>query len=172
MESKDEVFQCFKIFKAFVERQSDRQIKMVCSDGGGEYKSNEFKRHCEKLGLQHNITCPYTPQHNRVVVEKKNRTIMDMVRSMLKAKGMPNYFWAEAVTCAVYLINRSPTRIVPNTTPIEAWSRFKPNVQHLKVFGSITYAHVPKTARSKFDDKAKKNIFIGYKHEDTNFSIQ
>jgi len=80
---------------------------MVRSDGGDEYKSNEFKRHNEELGLQHNITCPYTPQHNGVA-ERKNRTIMDMARSMLKAKGMPNYFWAEAVTCVVYLINISP----------------------------------------------------------------
>jgi len=111
----------------------------------------------------HNITCPYTPQHNGVT-ERKNRTIRDMARSMLKAKGMPNYFRAEVVTCAVYLINRSPTRSVPNTTPIEVWSGFKPNVQHLKVFGSITYAHVPKAARSKLDDKAEKTIFIGYKH--------
>jgi len=83
---------------------------------------------------------------------------------MLKAKGMPNYFWAEAVTCAVYLINRSPTRSVPNTTPIEVWSGFKPNVQHLKVFGSITYVHVPNATRSKLDDKAVKTIFIGYNH--------
>ena len=51
LKSKDEIFHCFKIFKAFVERQSDRQIKMVRSDGGGEYKSHEFKRHCEELGL-------------------------------------------------------------------------------------------------------------------------
>jgi len=119
LKSKDEVFQCFKIFKAFVERQSGRPIKMVRSDGGGEYKSNDFKRHREELVLQHNITCPYTPQHNGGV-ERKNRTIMDMTRSMLKAKGMPNYFWAKVVTCAIYLINRSPTRSVPNTTPIEA----------------------------------------------------
>jgi len=108
LKSKDEVFHCFKIFKAFVERQSDRLIKMVRNDGGGEYKSNEFKRHCEELGLQHNITCPYTTQHNEVA-ERKNRTILDTTRSMLKAKGMPNYFWVEAVTCAVYLINISPT---------------------------------------------------------------
>ena len=119
LKNKDEVFHCFKIFKAFVERQGDRLIKMVRSDGGGEYKSNEFKRQCEELGLQHNITCPYTPQHNGVA-ERKNRTIMDMARSMLKAKDMLNYFWTEVVTCAVYLINRSPTRSVPNTTPIEA----------------------------------------------------
>jgi len=158
LKSKDEVFHCFKIFKAFVERESGRQIKMVRSDGGGEYKSNEFKRHCEELGLQNSITCPNTPQHNGVV-ERKNRTIMDTMTSMLKAKGMPNYFWVEAVTCAVYLINRSPTRSFPNTTPIEA-----PNVQHLKVYGSITYAHVPKAERSKLDDKAEKTIFIGYKH--------
>jgi len=83
---------------------------------------------------------------------------------MLKAKVMPNYFYVEAVTCGVYLINRSPTRSVPNTTPIEAWSGFKPNMQHLKVFGLITYAHVPKAARSKLDDKSMKTIFIGYKH--------
>ena len=113
--------------------------------------------------LQHNIICSYTPQHNGVA-ERKNRTIMDMARIMLKAKGMPNHVWVEAVTCAVYLINRSPTGSVPNTTPIEAWSGIKPNVQHLKVFGSITYAHVPKTARSKLDDKAVKTIFIGYKN--------
>ena len=95
MKSKNEVFHCFKIFKTFFERQSGRLIKMVRSDGRGEYKSNEFKMHCEELRLQHNIICPYTPQHNRVV-ERKNRTIMDMARSMLKAKGMPNYFWVEA----------------------------------------------------------------------------
>ena len=128
MKIKDEVFHFFKIFKAFAERQSGKLIKMVCSDGRGEYKSNKFKRHCEELGLQHNITCPYTPQHNGVI-ERKNRTIMDMARSMLKAKGMPNYFWVETVTCAVYLINRSPTWSVPNTTLIEAWSGFKPNVE-------------------------------------------
>jgi len=97
---------------------------------------------------------------------------MDMAKSMLKEKGMPNYFLAEVVTCAVYLINKSPTRSVPNTTPIEAWSGFKPNVQHLKVFGSITYAHAPKAVRSKLDDKAVKTIFIGYKHGDTNCTIQ
>jgi len=152
-----------KYLKLLLKDRVTRQIKMVRSDGGGEYKSNEFKWHCEEIGLQHNITCPYTPQHNGVA-ERKNRTITDIARSMLKAKGMPNYFWAEAITYAVYLINISLTRSVPNTTPIEAWSGFKPNVQHLKVFGSITYAHVRKAARSKLDDKAVKTIFIGYKH--------
>ena len=74
--------------------------------------------------------------------------------------------------CGIFDKQIIPTRSVPNTTPIEAWSGFKPNVQHLKVFGSITYTHVPNTARSKLDDKAMKTIFIGYKHGDTNYTIQ
>jgi len=62
--SKDEVFHYFKIFKAFVERQSDKLIKMVRSDGGGENKSNEFKRHSEELGLQHNLTLHTSTQRS------------------------------------------------------------------------------------------------------------
>ena len=58
---------------------------MMRSDGGGESKFNEFKRHCEELGSQHNITCPYTPRHNGVA-DKKNKTIMDMAKRCLKRK--------------------------------------------------------------------------------------
>ncbi|XP_006590086.1 uncharacterized protein [Glycine max] len=60
-----------------------------------------------------------------------------------KAKNMPKEFWAEAVACAIYLSNRSPTKNVKDQTPQEAWSGVKPRVDHLRVFGSITYAHVP-----------------------------
>ena len=63
---------------------------------------------------------------------------------MLKAKGMPNNFWVEAVTCAIYLINRSPTWSVPNTTPIKAWSGFKPNVQHLRYLGQLLMLMSPR----------------------------
>ncbi|GKU93614.1 hypothetical protein SLEP1_g7191 [Rubroshorea leprosula] len=116
----------------------------------------------QEQGIKHEITFPYTPQHNGVA-ERKNRTIMDMTRSLLKAKGMPNSFWGEAVSCSVYLLNRSPTRSVQNITPVEAWSGFKPSVKHLKVFGSVAYAHIPAETRTKLDDRAEKIVFIGYK---------
>ena len=82
---------------------------------------------------------------------------------MLKAKGMPNSFWAEAVSCSVYLLNRSPTRSVQDITPAEAWSGYKPSVKHLKVFGSVAYAHVRAQTRTKLDDRGVKTIFVGYK---------
>ena len=85
-----------------------------------------------------------------------------MARSMLKAKNMPKEFWAEAVACAVYLSNRSPTRNVKGQTPQEAWSGVKPKVDHLRVFGSIAYAHVPDQGRSKLDDRSVKQVFVGY----------
>lgn len=135
---------------------------MLRTDGGGEYVSAEFNKFCDEQGIEHKVTFPYTPQHNGVA-ERKNRTIMNMMRSMLRAKGMPNSFWAEAVSCSVYLLNRSPTRSVSDITPVEAWSGYKPNVKHLKVFGSVAYAHVPAQTRTKLDNRGVKTICVGYK---------
>ena len=85
-----------------------------------------------------------------------------MARCMLKAKNMPKEFWAETISCAIYLSNRSPTRSVKDKTPQETWSGRKPNVDHLRVFGSIAYAHVPQQERSKLDDRSVKHVFVGY----------
>ncbi|MBV8801912.1 MAG: hypothetical protein JO131_02910, partial [Gammaproteobacteria bacterium] len=81
---------------------------------------------------------------------------------MLKCKNLPKEFWAEAVDCAVYLLNRCPTRSLNNLTPQEAWSGRRPTVSHFKIFGSIAYAHVPDQKRSKLEDKSSKFIFVGY----------
>ena len=107
------------------------------------------------------MTVRYTPQQNGVC-ERKNRTIMETARCLLKRKRLSRRFWAEAVSCAVYLINRSPTTSLEKCTPHEAWYGTKPSVHHLKVFGSVAYSHIPDAMRSKLDDKSEKCIFIGY----------
>ncbi|XP_072054397.1 uncharacterized protein [Arachis hypogaea] len=96
------------------------------------------------------------------VAEGKNRTIMDMVRCMLKSKQMPKEFWAEAVATAVHILNRCPTKSVRDKTLEKAWSGKRPSIYHFRVFGCIAYAHVLDQLRKKLDDKAKKCIFIGY----------
>ncbi|KAL0402494.1 UNVERIFIED_CONTAM: Copia protein [Sesamum latifolium] len=88
------------------------------------------------------MTVSITPQQNGIA-ERKNRTVINMARTMLKSKVMPKEFWAEAVACAVYLSNQSPTRSLEKITPQEAWSGWKPSVKHLRVFGSSCYVHVP-----------------------------
>ena len=116
LKQKSEVFGAFKKFKAFVEKQSDQEIKALRSDRGGEFTSNEFKEFCETNGIHCPLTVPRSPQQDGVA-EKKNWSILNMARSMLKSKKMPKELWAEAVDCAVYLSNRCPTRSVQGKTP-------------------------------------------------------
>ncbi|CAH9134446.1 unnamed protein product [Cuscuta epithymum] len=169
-QEKSEVFRIFKRFKNFVEKQSGHQIKKLRSDRGTEYNSKEFDQFCEDEGMKHQLTVAYTPQQNGVS-ERKNRTVMEMARSMLAEKGMPKMFWAEAVYTSVYLLNRCPTKAVLNKTPIEAWSGRKPSAKHLKVFGSICYIHVPSVKRHTLEDKAEKGIFLGYSSKSKGYRI-
>lgn len=96
---------------------------------------------------------------------------MEMARSIIFEKNLPNTFWAEAVATSVYLLNRLATKAVSEKTPIEAWSGIKPSVKHLKIFGSICYYHIPEVKRSKLDAKARKGIFVGYATESKGYRI-
>jgi len=94
-----------------------------------------------------------------------------MARSMLKTKKMPKEFWVEVIDCVIYLSNRCPTKSLNGMTPQEAWSRRKPSVSHLKVFGSIGYVHVDDQVRTKLDDKSKKMIFMGYDQKSKGYKL-
>nr|GEV52976.1 copia-type polyprotein [Tanacetum cinerariifolium] len=72
-------------------------------------------------------------------------------------EGTPQF-----VDCAVYLLNRCPSRSLDNKTPQEAWNGLKPTVSHLRVFGSIAYVHVSSQRRLKLDDRSEKHVFVGY----------
>ncbi|CAL8989009.1 unnamed protein product, partial [Prunus brigantina] len=144
-----------------VELQSGFKVKCVRSDKGGEFTSSEFDRLCEEAGIQRQFSMAYTPQQNGVV-ERKNRTVVEMAKAMLHGKELPYYLWAEAVHTAVYLLNRCPTKALRNKTPFEAYSTRKPGVAHLKVFGSVCFVHKPAEGRQKLDVKSTKGVFVGY----------
>ena len=91
LKEKSEVFENFKKFKALVEKESGLSIKAMRSDRGGEFTSNKFNKYCEDHGIRRPLTVPRSPQQNGVA-ERKNRTILNMVRSMLKSKKMPKEF--------------------------------------------------------------------------------
>ena len=140
------------------------------SDRGGEFTSKEFVKFCEANGIQRPLTVPRSPQQNDIA-ERKNRTILDVAKSMLKSKMLPKEFWAEAVACAVYLSNRSPTRSVWGKMPQEAWSGRKPGTTHLRVFGSIAHVHVPDESKAKLDDKSEKFVFIDYDNNSKGYKL-
>jgi hypothetical protein len=103
----------------------------------------------------------YTPQQNGVA-KRKNQTIMNIARTLLKEKSLSNIFWSKAIACSVYLLNISPTTSLKMKVPQESWSGTKLNVAHLMTFGCIAYAHIPSELRKKLDDRSEKCIFTGY----------
>ncbi|KRZ00412.1 Retrovirus-related Pol polyprotein from transposon TNT 1-94 [Trichinella zimbabwensis] len=104
---------------------------------------------------------PYTPQCNGMA-ERENRTLVEKARSMLHARNLPRFLWAEAVHTAAYLLNRIPNRKETTKTPYEKWFGKRPTVEHLRIFGCDAYVHIPDQHRNKFDRKARKVIFVGY----------
>ena len=164
MKHKDEVFVRFLEWKALVENSTGRKLKALRTDNGGEYTSKEFETYLKQNGIRHERTVPKTPEQNGVA-ERMNRTIVETARCMLAEAKLPRKFWAEAVSTAVYLRNRSPVTAVSGMTPFEALTGDKPCVDILRVFGCLAYVHVPKDKRRKFDSKSKRCILLGYGSE-------
>ena len=160
LQEKSEAFSTFKSFKMLVEKEASKPIKIFRSDHGGEYTSQEFVNFCENHGIQKQLTAAYSPQQNGIS-ERKNRTILNMVRTILSKGHIPRSFWPEAVIWSIHILNRSPTLVVQNVTPEEAWNGRKPSVNHFRIFGCIAYAHIPDQKRKKLDEKGEKCIFLG-----------
>ena len=161
LKHKGEVFEKFKEWKALVEKSTEKKVKALRCDNGGEYTSTEFVTYLSKEGIKHELTTPHTPQQNGAA-ERLNRTLIEGVRTMLADSKLPHSFWAEALSTYAYLRNRSPTKLLSGITPYEAWYGTKPNLSSLRVFGCSAYAHVPKVERRKLDLKARKCIMLGY----------
>ena len=159
LKEKSEALDQFKKFKSIAKAEKEVKIECIRGNRGGEFTSDEFKSLCDKSGIKKQLAAPYTPQHNGVV-ERKNRTIMGLVRSMLKEKHLPFELWGEAVSTCVYVLNRSSTKGVKGHTPYEKWNGRKPNVSHLKIFSSVVF--VKTTGKlSKLEDRSKCMVFKG-----------
>ncbi|GJS81990.1 retrotransposon protein, putative, ty1-copia subclass [Tanacetum coccineum] len=104
LKHKHEVFETFKVFQKEVENQLGKTIKSLRSDRGGEYMSQEFLDHLKEHGIIAHRTPPYTPQNNGVS-ERRNRTLLDMVRSMMSQTTLPKSFWDYALETAARILN-------------------------------------------------------------------
>lgn len=158
---KSDVFERFTEFKALVENQTSKRIKILRTDNGTEYMSEKFNQFLAKNGIQHQTTCPYTAQQNGVS-ERYNRTITERARCLLHDAGLPKIYWAEAMNMSVYLINRSVCTTWADKTPEEVYSGKRTNLSDLRIFGSTIMVHIPKEKRKKLDYKSRKLIFVGY----------
>ena len=167
MRHKSEAFDKFKEYKNEVENQLDKRIKTLRTDRGGEYLSNEFSTYLKECGIIPQLTPPGTPQWNGVL-KRRNRTLLDMVHSMMCQTELPLYFWGYALQTAARTLNIVPSKSVERT-PHELWMGSPPSLTYLRIWGCEAYVNRMKT--TKLQPKADKCFFIGYPKETKGYSF-
>jgi len=161
MKEKSEVAQHLRTFVACVELETGQKLKVLRSDGGGEYTTGEVQSFLKEKGIKHKLTTADTPQHNGVA-ERMNRTLVKRVRTMLIKAELPDTYWWDALWYATLLHNVSPTRSLSDGTPEESWSGNKPDISRLHVFGCKAFVHIPDKLRGKLLVKSLVCTFISY----------
>jgi transposase InsO family protein len=121
MRHKSETFAKFKLWKAEVENQTGKKVKCLRTDNGTEYTNDEFRDFCEQHGIKRHFTVRKTPQQNGVA-ERMNRSIAERARFLRLNAGLAKIFWADAVSMACYLINRSPRAALDGKVAEEVWT--------------------------------------------------
>ncbi|RVW93240.1 Retrovirus-related Pol polyprotein from transposon TNT 1-94 [Vitis vinifera] len=152
---KSQSLDVFKTFKAEVELQLNKRIKSVRSDRGGEY----YGRY-DGSG---------SPSMNGVA-ERRNRTLKDMVRSMISHSTLPEKLWGEALKTAAYILNRVLTKAAAKT-PYELWTGRKPSLKHFHIWGCPAEARPYKPHEKKLDSKTVSSYFIGYAERSRGFKF-
>ncbi|KAH9779804.1 Integrase catalytic domain-containing protein [Citrus sinensis] len=168
--NKDDAIDAFRIFCKKVQNEKGYSITCIRSDHGGEFENHAFENFCNDLGIEHQFSSPRTPQQNGVV-ERKNRSIQEMARTMLNENSLPKYFWTEAVNTACYVLNRVLIRPNLNKTPYELWKDRKPNIGYFKVFGCKCFVLNTKDNLGKFDPKSDVGIFLGYSNSSKAYRV-
>eukprot|EP00253_Pinus_taeda_P016640 PITA_16640 len=169
-EGKHEVFSWFRHFKALIENQTKKKIKILRTNNGTEYESNEFHDFCKEVRIKRETTTPYTPKQNGMA-KRKNRTIVEVICNMLHDQRLSKFLWAKAANTVVYVQNRCPHQALGSKTPEEMFTGKKPDVSHFRIFGSPIYFHVPKEKRNKLGASGKKGIFVGYSENTKSYRI-
>ncbi|GJV44850.1 retrovirus-related pol polyprotein from transposon TNT 1-94 [Tanacetum coccineum] len=151
-------------------RQDDKKIQIqkgspiisIRTDHGREFDNEiQFGTFCDANGITHNFSAPRTPQSNGVV-ERKNRTLQEMSRTMLNEQSIPQKFWCNAVDTSTYILNRILIRPFLGKTPYELFKGKKPSLEYFKVFGSKCFILNTKDYLTKFDPKSTEGVFLGY----------
>ncbi|GKD27608.1 retrovirus-related pol polyprotein from transposon TNT 1-94, partial [Tanacetum coccineum] len=162
LKDKTEAFDQFEIFSKKIQNQLGCTIVSIRTDHGREFDNEvQFGEFCNANGITHNFSAPRTPQSNGVV-ERKNRTLQEMSRTMLNEQSLPQKFWCNAVDTSTYILNRILIRAILGKTPYEILRGRKPTLDYFRVFGSKCFILNTKDYLTKFDPKSYEGVFLGY----------
>ena len=169
IQEKSDALDKFKVFKLEVEKQLGKVIKIVISDRGGEYYGRHgdvgqhrgpFAKYLQDCGIIAQYTLLGSPEQNGVA-ERRNRTLKDMIRTMMSRSNLPEYLWGEAIKTVNYILNRVPRKSVPKT-PFELWTSRKPSLNHFRVWGCLAEVRLYNPQEKKLYPRTVWCYFIGY----------
>ncbi|GJX68327.1 putative ribonuclease H-like domain-containing protein [Tanacetum coccineum] len=168
--TKDETFKILKTFITCIENLIDLKVKVIRCDNGIEFKNRVMNQFCEIKGIKREFSVARTPQQNEVA-ERKNRTLIKDVRTMLADLKLPTTFWAEAVNTAYYVQNRVLVIKPQNKTPYELFLGRKPALSFIRPFGCPVTILNTIDHLGKFDGKADEGFFVGYSTNSKAFRV-
>jgi hypothetical protein len=161
LHDKSEVASIFKKFAKKAHNEFDCKIKMIRSDKRKEFDNTNIHEHCDEIGIKHEVSATYTPQQNGVV-ERKNRTLITLARTMIDEYNIPERFWAEAVNTACYASNRLFPHRLLEKTPYELLNGKKPDISFFRVFGCKCYIYKKRHHLGKFQRHCDIGFLLGY----------
>ena len=130
LKQKRNAFKAFCAYKSFVENQTQLKIKVIRSDNGGKFVSQEWEAFNEKNDIFHQKSTVYTTQQNGIA-ERKNHTLLNATRSRLKTSGMDSTFWEEVIATTCYLKYRTPYQGIEGQVLYPMWYGYPPEISHL-----------------------------------------
>ncbi|GMF43837.1 unnamed protein product [Phytophthora fragariaefolia] len=148
--------------KAEGEVNNKNLVRQVLTDKGQEFCNGAMAKWYKKKGIVHTKVGPNVSQLNPV--ERTHQTLVDMVNTMMHQSGLPASFWTSALEAAVYVKNRVFCKGA-GCTPYEMTFDSKPDIRHIRAFGSLAYCHTPKSKRKKFAMNCKMEFLIGYRED-------
>lgn len=159
LKSKSDALAAFIKFKTHIEKLVGLSILTFQSDNGGEFQA--FKSYLKSHGITYRFSCPHTSQQNGIV-ERKYRHIVDTGLALLSHSSMPLNFWDEAFATAVFFINRLPTHVLHNISPLECLFKTKPDYSFLKTFGCQCFPCLRPYNSHKLSLQSLPCTFLGY----------
>nr|GEW12457.1 retrovirus-related Pol polyprotein from transposon TNT 1-94 [Tanacetum cinerariifolium] len=154
LKDKTKAFDQFKIFSKKIQNKLRCTIVSIRTDHSREFDNEvQFREFCNANGITHNFSAPCTPQSNDVV-ERKNKTLQEISRTMLNEQSLPQKFWCNVVDTSTYILNRILIRVILGKTPYELLRGRKPTLDYFRVFGSKCFILNTKDYLTKFDPKS------------------
>lgn len=166
MKNKSEVSEIFQYFHYMIQTQFETRIQILKTDNAKDFFNSVLGPYLIQQGIIHLSSCVDTPQQNGVV-ERKNRHLLEVARSLMFSTHVPKFFWGDALLTAAYLINRMPSKVLKFQTPCQTLLKLFPHTRFIsfidpKVFGCTSFVYLYSQHCSKLDFKSIKCIFIGY----------